>query len=108
MSSIMNNKKILFHCDNEAVVHILNILTSKNERVMCIIRILTLKCLQINAVIKAVHVKGVNNNICDALSRFQWSRFRQLVPDADPDPAPMPARLWGIFKTELSDWFKQA
>lgn len=101
------NKKIKFNCDNQAVVHILNKLTSKSETVMCLIRVLTLRCLKLNILIKACHVPGHQNEICDALSRFQLNRFRKIAPDADRYPCPVPHFLWKIFNTELDSLFKQ-
>jgi len=36
------NKKIMFHCDNMAVVHILNHLSSRSDKVVCLVLVLTL------------------------------------------------------------------
>lgn len=47
------NKKILFHCDNAAVVYAVNTMTSKSDKVMTLLRALTLKCLLLNIVAKA-------------------------------------------------------
>lgn len=96
----LRNKKIRFNCDNIAVVHIINKLSSKSEPVMCLVRILTLRCLQLNVLVKARHVEGAKNSICDALSRLQIERFRELAPDADHNPSPIPGFLWNIFSTE--------
>ena len=93
----LKNKKIRFMCDNMAVVNILNSMTSKSGNVMTLVRRITLLCLEYNMVIKANHIQGVKNNLCDALSRFQFQRFRQLAPEADPEPQPMPSCLWKIF-----------
>ena len=41
----------------------------------------------------AQHVPSVNNQIADALSRFRWQDFRQLVPDAQPHPSWIPPDL---------------
>ena len=98
----LRNKRILFHCDNAAVVQILNTLTSKSDRVMDIVRIITLKSLQYNVLIRAQHVAGANNEICDALSRFQMERFRRLAPEADPEPRALPVHLWNVFGAEPS------
>ncbi|XP_060562711.1 uncharacterized protein LOC132722259 isoform X1 [Ruditapes philippinarum] len=94
------NKKIKFYCDNEAVVHILNTLTSKSELVMCIVRALTLKCLKFNILLKAKHIPGSRNEICDALSRFQATKFRELAPEADLCPVVVPQSLWNIFNEQ--------
>lgn len=102
--SELKNKRILFNCDNLAVVHILNKLTSKSEHVMCLVRLMTLRCLQQNVIIKASHLEGAKNLICDSLSRFQLTRFRELAPEADQNPAQVPSLLWNIFNAESDIW----
>ena len=103
----LKNKKIKFHCDNRAVVDIINKLSSKSEIVMRLIRILTLKCLKLNVILKASHVQGKHNSTCDALSRLQLDRFHLLAPNADPEPRIIPDHLWTVFSTELEDFFVQ-
>ncbi|MCG7866997.1 MAG: hypothetical protein JAY74_11590 [Candidatus Thiodiazotropha taylori] len=93
----LRNKKILFRVDNLAVVHIVNSKTSKSDRVMTILRTFTLQCLHLNIAVRAQHISSAANNIADSLSRFRFQRFRQLVPDADPTPTPVPHQLWNIF-----------
>jgi hypothetical protein len=105
--SDLKNRKIRFNCDNEAVVHIINKLTSKSDRVMSLVRVLTLRCLQLNILVKASHVPGRENKICDSLSRFQLTRFRELAPDSDPNPCPVPDFLWNIFDQELENYYRQ-
>lgn len=39
---------------------------------------------------KAVHIEGIENKVADAISRFQMSRFRSLVPKADSTPTKIP------------------
>ena len=34
----------------------------------------------------AVHIPGKHNDIADAISRFQFLRFRHLAPEADTSP----------------------
>jgi hypothetical protein len=99
------NKKIRFNCDNMAVVQIINKLSSKSEQVMCLVRCLALRCLNLNIIIKANHVPGRFNGICDALSRFQLTKFRELAPQADLNPCPVPGFLWNIFNQELDSFF---
>ena len=96
----LSNKKILFKCDNQAVVHILNSQTSKAEYVMVLVRIITLKCLQLNVVLKAEHLSTSRNAVTDSLSRLQMNRFRQLAPEAEPEPEPVPDHLWSVFNQE--------
>ena len=75
-------KKILFYCDNEATVHIIMKGRSKIQHIMRLMRRLTWCAAKGNFIILAKHIPGVNNDIADALSRFQMSRFRKLAPRA--------------------------
>ena len=93
----LRNKKLLFMVDNLAVVHIVNPMTSKSDKVMTVLRAFTLQCLHLNVVVKAQHLSSTVNVIADALSRFQLQKFRQLVPDAEQFPTPVPSHLWNIF-----------
>ena len=87
------NKRLCFHCDNQATVAILSAKSSKVPRIMNLIRLITFQTLRYNFNFTARHVPGVDNSIADSLSRFQMSRFRSLAPDASPDPCPIPLFL---------------
>ena len=87
----------LFRSDNEAVVHILNTQTSKVLSLMQLLRSLLLSAARDSFSFSARHVPGVNNQIADALSRFRWQDFRQLVPDAQPHPTWIPPGTSGSF-----------
>ena len=104
---VMKNKKIRFHCDNMAVVSVLNTMTSKSVRVLALLRVLTMQCISHNCLFKGEHIPGCKNDIADALSRFQLKRFRGLAPLADTEVTPMPAFLWNIFDIDLSNWYSQ-
>ena len=43
-----------------------------------------------NFIIIAKHIPGMNNDIADALSQFQASRFRQLAPGVALKPCQCP------------------
>jgi hypothetical protein len=94
----LRNKKIMFLCDNQAVVHILNSMTSKSDRVMILVREATMRCLDLNIAIRATYLEGKRNIICDSLSRMQMERFWELAPEAEAQPKLIPPRLWNIFK----------
>ena len=81
-------KRLLVHCDNQAVVHIWQAGTSKNSDLMALVRTLFLKAATHNFTILLQHIQGVDNGIADSLSRSQFHRFRRLAPDADADPTP--------------------
>ena len=76
-------KKILFRCDNLAVVQIINKGRAKDKNLMALMRKLTLMSAVDNYVILAKHVPGICNEVADCLSRFQFQRFRRLAPHAD-------------------------
>lgn len=95
----MRNKKIIFNCDNAAVVYAINTMTSKSDNVMTLLRPLTLKCLRLNVIAKAKHISG-KTNITDRLSRLQLDTFRKLAPLAQKDPDVMPSHLWKVFSLD--------
>lgn len=92
-ASIWAQKRIMFYCDNQAVVYIINSKRSKSPRIMDLVRALTLQTMKYNFYFKAVHVPGHSNDIADSISRFQQTRFRRLAPHADQQPQPLPEEL---------------
>ena len=84
-------KKVLFHCDNQAVVDIWKTGTTKSADIMALVRMLYFCAAKYNINVIITHIAGVNNAIADALSRFQVTRFRQLAPHAAPLPDIIPA-----------------
>ena len=44
-----------------------------------------------NFTFSAQHIPGITNAVSDSLSRFQMDRFRQLAPDAAPNPCLLPS-----------------
>ncbi|XP_072037394.1 uncharacterized protein [Amphiura filiformis] len=92
----MANQRIVFRSDNQAVVAIINRKTSKCTPIMSLVRMLVMSCLRFNIMFKAKHIPGVENSIADALSRFQFQRFRQLAPWADKVGTPCPRLVLDI------------
>ena len=86
-------KRIVFFCDNESVVSILNQKTSKSPKIMDLLRPIVLCTLQHNFTFTATHVRGLDNSIADSLSRFQMDRFKHLAPLASPMPCVIPKSL---------------
>jgi len=77
---LWTKQKILFHCDNAAVVDIWCKGSTRDPETMALVHMLYLRaaCHNINIII--THISGVNNCIADSLSRFQVNRFRALAP----------------------------
>ena len=81
-----SGKRIQFWCDNESVVAIINSGHSKAPRIMDLLRFLVLLSMKDNFYGRARHVPGIVNEIADALSRFQDTRFRAVSPQAESTP----------------------
>lgn len=90
------NKRILVNSDNKGVIFAINCLSSKSIFVIKLLRYFVLLCLKLNIWVKAKHVAGKSNLIADALSRFQMTRFRQLLPEADLVGYTCPSHLWDL------------
>lgn len=90
------NLKVRLNCDNLGVVQVINRLSAKSLPVVRLLRHLVLRCLKMNVFIYAVHLPGVDNTVADALSRFQWDKFRELAPDAEQQGVTCPDWIWTV------------
>ena len=77
--TLLREKRIVFQCDDEVVVTMIN----------------TKQC-KIILTYRAQHIPGRRNEIADSLSRFQHERFRQLALLADHNPYPILTTLLTI------------
>ena len=91
--SLMAAKCVLFFSDNAAVVDVINKQTSKDSMIMVLLRDLVLSCLKHNILFQARHIPGLINSRADYLSRFQVAKFKELSPEADDFPTPVPENL---------------
>ena len=89
----LSKRRIRFHCDNEAVVFILQTGTSKCPQIMNLVRSLFYICEQFNIECSAEHIPGLKNEIADALSRLELSKFLLLVPHANIIPT-LPSTIY--------------
>lgn len=85
-----SRRKIIFFCDNEAAVHIINKGRSSIPFINRFIRRLTWASVLGNFIIRAAHIPGLDNKIADALSRFEFQKFHRLCPGAAPSSLPCP------------------
>ena len=74
------NHRILLHCDNMSVVHMINASSSSCKNCMVLIRLITLEGLMQNMRIYARHVTSCDNFLMDALLRIQMDRFWAKAP----------------------------
>ena len=79
------NKRIKFHCDNQAIVFAWQGKNSKQPKLMSLRRRLFPTAA---FTVTLHHLPGKLNSIADALSRQQFTRFFSLAPQADPKPTP--------------------
>jgi len=84
------NKTVRFYTDNQALVPVINKLSSKEPNIMRLIRKLVLLGLKFNICFSAHHVPGKSNILADRLSRFQVDEFRRHAPWADLAPTAVP------------------
>ena len=73
------NRRLLCHTDNMAVMESLNSMTCRCPWTMEAIRMIVGLCLTHNILLRAAHIPGVQNELADALSRFQGVRFSSLA-----------------------------
>lgn len=87
--SLIQNQCIVFHSDNEAVVHIINKTSSKDKILMRLVRRLVLACMKHNILFRSEHIPGKHNILSDHLSRLQVLEFRRKAPHMDGQPTPI-------------------
>ena len=96
-ASKWTGKRLLFHCDNHAVVDIWRKKTTKDKHLMQLVRSLYFIAARGNFTVSVSHIHGVNNTLPDAVSRRQAENFKALAPLADSEPTPLPPNwesLW--------------
>lgn len=64
---------LCFHCDNSAVVEVINRLTSRDPHMLFLLRKVMQFSMAHDVIIRAIHCPGKLNTIADSLSRFQPS-----------------------------------
>ena len=92
------------HCDNEAVVAVLNSGYSKDEHMMQLVRTLFFFLAEWDIWLHACHIPGERNVVADAISRNNLSLLFSKVPDAFPRPTPIPQDLAEILVAGQHDW----
>ena len=76
--SLWQRQKILFHCNNQAVVSVWKAGSTKAKETMALIRLLYYSAAKHNISVCTAHIAGAKNNIADCLSRFQQVKFKKL------------------------------
>ena len=82
-------KRMLFHCDNAAVVDIWRRGSCKCMHLMSLVRHLFFMAARGNYHVGITHIPGTSNRIADHLSRFSMQEFRLAAPHAAAQPTPV-------------------
>lgn len=98
------NKSVCCHCDNEAVVHIINNGTSRDPIVMSLMRCLHFIAAKFNLLLSSTHLSGAHNTLADALSRNNASLFLSCCPQAHKQPSQIPPALMALLLHSKLDW----
>ena len=75
----LSNTRVIVHCDNQAVVEIVNSQMSSCKQSMVLLRLLTLNNLKFNRRLFAQYITTKDNYLSDALSQLQIIKFFQLA-----------------------------
>ena len=93
---ILSNHRFCIHCDNVAVLHMINKMTSKCKNCMFLLRVLTLDGLVHNRWLSAKYINTKANCLSDALSCNQMKRFRKIGPHMKESPDNLPSQIWPV------------
>ena len=103
-SDLLQKTRIIIHCDNQSVVHMVNSQALKCMQCMKLIRIITLDNLRKDRRIFVWHVEGKNNSLSDSLSCLNLKRFFKLAPSSvNKELDRIPTSIWPLSKIWNSD-----
>lgn len=94
--SQLAGRRLLIHCDNQAIVSAINEGVIRNEAMMKLVRVLFYQCAHMSITIKCVYITTTDNKAADALSRMDMDRFRQVCPEANDNPDD-PVDIWTLY-----------
>ena len=96
----LRNLRVLLHCDNQAVVEMVNSMSSKCPQCMKLIRLITLMGLKLNSRFFAQCISTKKNLAADSLSRLQLEKFCRETRDRkmDENPTKICHSIWPVTK----------
>lgn len=90
---LWKNHSIVFHCDNQAIVAVINKQSAKDPYIMRLLRPLILQLMLNNITFHSVYIKSCDNTLADILSRFQETPQLLSTFGMKPSPSPVPLDL---------------
>ena len=94
---LRNISQVIIFCDNQAVVSMVNNLTSGCQYCMKLLRVLVLVTLKKNFRVFVKFVATADNGAADAFSRGQMTRFWKICRDKNKTMKQTPEKLPGIW-----------
>ena len=95
---------VTVHCDNQAVVSVVNSGYSKDRDMMHMLRCLFFVCAYWGFEVRVEHIPGERNVAADAISCGNMHSFFQVLPNALPQASPIPPVLIELLVTQCPDW----
>jgi len=92
------------HCDNMAVVEVINRQAAKDALLSHLMRCLFFSSAHFDFDIVARHTPGAQNGAADALSRNKLPLFHTQMPRMAHDPTPIPVQLAESLSRAHPDW----
>ena len=86
-------KKIVIYTDNQPITEVWQAGTSKSSHLMTLVRKTFLETAFHQFSLFLKFIPGKKNAAADSISRFQVDRFKQEVPNADPEPTALPLHV---------------
>jgi len=97
--------RVIAHCDNTAVVSVLNSRYSQDKMLMQMLRGLFFIEAYFQFQLAAVHLPGIHNGLADNLSRNRLSSFlRKRGGSTDSTPSPIPVSLLQWLLNPKLEW----
>ena len=95
----LQNCRIQIHCDNQAVMHMVNNLASSCSQCMKLIQIIALQGIVHGRRVRVIFVRSKNNILADTLSRMDFDHFWRHAPKSmSTKPCLLPCSFWPIQK----------
>ena len=100
---------VCFHCDNEAVVAVIQNRNAHQDLLVQLLRCLFFYASRFQFHFSAAHIPGVHNVVADAISRNNLSLLSSLVPQAQQVSVPAPVATFLLSPPDWGspDWIAQ-